>query len=151
MEKNPFDNILFFTSITIFISSYLKYLSSNKLITNKSSSSSSLNENIVEVCLCDIESIKNISSSGITSIELCIDRNCGGVTPSYGLIKEACRIVLDQNIKVNILIRPRGGNFIYTDDEFDVILRDIICARDAGAHGLLLIFLLYFSYFYHLI
>lgn len=127
------ESIFLFTSITIIISSLLKYYSSFKIIQNKEKKN-----NIIEICLSDIESVKNSINGGINSIELCIDRNCGGITPSFGLIKEVCRIANDQNINVNILIRPRGGNFVYTDDEFDVILRDIICARDAGAHGIFL-------------
>lgn len=130
MEKRCLDNVILFTSLTIVISSILKYISSCKINTSKTTL-----ENVIEVCLSDIESVKCAVLGGANSIELCVDRNCGGVTPSYGLIKEACRLAADQNVRVNVLIRPRGGNFVYSDDEFDVILRDIICARDAGAHG----------------
>jgi hypothetical protein len=89
-------------------------------------------EKVVEICLSDIESCRNALDGGANSIELCVDRGHGGVTPSFGLIQEACRL---ESCQINVLIRPRDGNFVYTDDEFDVILRDIIAVKNAGATG----------------
>lgn len=132
-KEKLYGEILLWTGTTIFISSLLRLLSSYTTSIDKNKSSK---YHIIEVCLSDIESVKNAIAGGVNSIELCVDRQAGGITPSYGLIKEACRLVMSTDIKINILIRPRDGNFVYSDDEFDVILRDIIIARDAGAHGI---------------
>jgi copper homeostasis protein len=116
------------------ISSLLKLLSSYNTHRDQQKF---IHDQIIEICLSDLESVKKAIAGGANSIELCVDRSSGGVTPSYGLIKEACRLAIGSNVKINVLIRPRDGNFIYSDDEFDVMLRDIIIARDAGAHGLI--------------
>jgi len=91
--------------------------------------------NVVEICLSDIESFRNALEGGANSVELCVDRAAGGVSPSYGFISECCRYAVDASIEVNVLIRPRQGNFVYTDDEFDVMISDIIAAKSAGADG----------------
>jgi copper homeostasis protein len=58
-----------------------------------------------------------------------------GVTPSIGLIEQAVSIIGGRNIALHVLIRPRPGGFVYTADEFDVIQRDILAAKAAGADG----------------
>jgi hypothetical protein len=89
----------------------------------------------VEICLADIESFKHAIDGGANSVELCVDRASGGVTPSYGLIQECCSRSRS-SCEVNVLIRPRDGNFNYSCDEFDIILADIIAAKHAGADGM---------------
>jgi copper homeostasis protein len=69
---------------------------------------------------------------GSDGIELCEDLSCGGVTPSAGMIETACRTL---RIPVHVLIRPRGGDFTYTADEIDVMIRDIATAKRLGARG----------------
>jgi hypothetical protein len=138
--NQKYEEILLWTGATMVISSLLKFLSSSsneKLHQQMASKRGhSHRRRIIEICLSDIESVKKALSGGVNSIELCVDRSgSGGLTPSYGLIKEACRVASESETKINILIRPRDGNFVYSDDEFDVMLRDIIVARDAGAHG----------------
>lgn len=88
----------------------------------------------IEVCLSDISSFKNAIDGGANSVELCVDRSSGGITPSYGLIRECCSCNWS-DCAVHVLIRPRDGNFNYSCDEFDIILDDIIAAKHAGADG----------------
>lgn len=93
----------------------------------------------VEVCLSDISSAVAAARAGCTSIELCVDRiSAGGVTPSQGLISLVVKRVLeiDLDVKVHVLIRPRDGDFCYSEDEFAVMLHDIEAAKAAGAHGI---------------
>jgi hypothetical protein len=131
-DPSPVRNLILWTGATMAMSCLLRFLSSYR----DRDQQRVVHDQIIEICLSDIESAKKAIAGGANSIELCVDRSSGGVTPSYGLIKEACRLAIGSNVKVNVLIRPRDGNFIYSDDEFDVMLRDIIIARDAGAHGL---------------
>ena len=87
---------------------------------------------IYEICASSFESAKNAEIAGATRIELCSELGVGGVTPSYGLIKK----VMDElSIGNCVLIRPRSGNFTYTDEEFDVMLRDINLCRELGCQG----------------
>jgi len=86
-----------------------------------------------EVCANSFTSAKNAQEAGAQRIELCSELGVGGVTPSFGLLKKVCD---ELSIKVNVLIRPRSGNFIYTSDEFDVILKDIALAVDLGVNGI---------------
>ncbi|WP_315189828.1 copper homeostasis protein CutC [Capnocytophaga sputigena] len=87
---------------------------------------------IYEICASSFESAKNAEIAGATRIELCSELGVGGVTPSYGLTKK----VMDElSIGNCVLIRPRSGNFTYTDEEFDVMLRDINLCRELGCQG----------------
>ena len=87
---------------------------------------------IYEICASSFESAKNAEIAGANRIELCSELGVGGVTPSYGLIKK----VMDElSIGNCVLIRPRSGNFTYTDEEFDVMLRDINLCRELGCQG----------------
>ena len=82
---------------------------------------------IYEICASSFESAKNAQIAGATRIELCSELGVGGITPSYGLTKK----VMDElSIGNCVLIRPRSGNFTYTDEEFDVMLRDILLCRE---------------------
>jgi copper homeostasis protein len=66
-------------------------------------------------------------------IELCAGLIEGGTTPSMGTLS----LVLERlSIKTVVLLRPRGGDFLYSDEEFDTMLRDIQIVRDAGAYGI---------------
>ena len=65
-------------------------------------------------------------------VELCAALDIGGLTPSYGLIKAGAAL---QSPEVHVMIRPRGGNFIYSPDELSIMKEDIILAKAAGAKG----------------
>lgn len=79
-----------------------------------------------------VESALAAEAGGARRIELCDNLVEGGTTPSAGMIA-ACRSRL--TIPVFVLVRPRGGDFLFSDAEQDVVLRDIAAARERGADG----------------
>ncbi len=88
---------------------------------------------VVEICADSVESAIVAESSGAGRIELCSALVEGGVTPSAGLIDSVRR---NTGIKLHVLIRPRSGDFLYTDNEFSVMRRDIDMAGELGADGI---------------
>lgn len=92
----------------------------------------------VEICCNSILSACNAKRGGAYRIELCQALGEGGTTPSAAAI-EYC--VKELNLQTRVLIRPRGGNFVYDDDEMKVILRDIELANKLGAHAVVIGFL----------
>jgi copper homeostasis protein len=87
---------------------------------------------LIEVCANSIASALAAQEGGALRVELCDNIPEGGTTPSYGCIAETRRLL---NIKLHVLIRPRGGDFCYTDEEFVVMKKDILMAKDLGADG----------------
>ncbi|OUR95112.1 copper homeostasis protein CutC [Flavobacteriales bacterium 34_180_T64] len=88
---------------------------------------------ILEICASNYQSAMNAQEAGAHRIELCSELAVGGITPSYGLLKQ----VLDTiSIPVCVLIRPRSGNFTYSDAEFDIMKRDIQLCKDLGCAGI---------------
>lgn len=69
---------------------------------------------------------------GVDRVELCASPAEGGVTPSLATIERVAEI---KGLDVSVMIRPRGGDFLYSDDEFQTMLRDIDYARKVGATG----------------
>jgi len=72
---------------------------------------------------------------GAGRLELCDALFDGGTTPSAGMIA-ACRERV--SIPLFVIVRPRGGGFVYTDDELDVMRRDVVAARGLGANGVVI-------------
>ncbi len=85
-----------------------------------------------ELCSYSIAACHTAARLGIDRVELCASPAEGGVTPSIATIAEACTI---PDIEVSIMIRPRGGDFLYSDEEFNIMLKDIHHAREVGATG----------------
>jgi copper homeostasis protein len=90
---------------------------------------------LIEVCLDSVASAMAAERGGAQRVELCNDLLEGGVTPSIGLM-EVVRSKI--SISLHPIVRPRAGDFCYTDKEFDIMCRDVEMAKVAGADGLVL-------------
>ncbi|QCX01243.1 copper homeostasis protein CutC [Aggregatimonas sangjinii] len=88
---------------------------------------------LVEVCANSFESALNAQRAGADRIELCSELAVGGVTPSYGLLKAVSEKI---SIPVRVLIRPRSGDFTYSDAEFDIMKQDIKLCNEMGFDGI---------------
>jgi len=88
-----------------------------------------------ELCAESLESALTAQAGGADRIELCTQLSIGGITPNPALIAQVVRSV---SIPVHVLIRPRGGNFVYTADEFALIGQQAIEAKAAGAAGVVI-------------
>ena len=88
----------------------------------------------LETAALSVEDALAAEEGGADRFELCASRIEGAITPSGGLIKATCRAV---NIDVHVMIRPRGGNFVYNSTEIETMIEDISLARDLGASGVL--------------
>lgn len=87
---------------------------------------------LVEVCANSLESALNAQKAGADRVELCSELAVGGITPSYGLLKKVKEHI---SIPVNVLIRPRSGDFTYSDLEFDIMKRNIQFCKELGFNG----------------
>ena len=87
----------------------------------------------LEVCCFNLVSCVLAWQAGAHRIELCADPDKGGTTPSYGTIKTAKEKV---GIDVYPIIRPRGGDFVYDDNEYRSMKRDILICKDLGCEGI---------------
>jgi len=88
---------------------------------------------ILEACVANIESAVAAQDAGADRVELCNVLGAGGITPSYGLIELARKKI---TIPIHVLIRPREGDFLYSNDEFSIMARDIAMCRDSGIAGI---------------
>jgi copper homeostasis protein len=90
---------------------------------------------LIEACVESVESAVAAGKGGAGRVELCAALLEGGLTPSAGAIGLARERL---SIGLHVIIRPRGGDFLYSDDEHAVILRDIEVAKKAGADGVVI-------------
>jgi copper homeostasis protein len=88
---------------------------------------------LLEICANSYQSAVNAQEAGAHRIELCTELAVGGITPSYGLIKH---VTENLTIPVFVLIRPRSGNFSYSDDEFNTMKHDIQLCKNLGCSGI---------------
>ena len=91
-----------------------------------------MREMVLEVCVDSVESAVAAAKGGATRLELCANLIIGGTTPSVALF-DAVRAAVD--IPINVLIRPRFGDFLYTDAEYDIMCREmeLFSARGSNA------------------
>lgn len=90
---------------------------------------------LVEVCANSLESALNAERAGADRIELCSELAVGGITPSYGLLKAVSE---DISIPVRVLIRPRSGDFVYSEAEFEIMKKDIKLCAEMGFEGIVI-------------
>jgi copper homeostasis protein len=90
---------------------------------------------LLEICAGSVTSCLAAQEGGAGRVEFCDNLLEGGTTPSYGAIASA-RDKL--SIRLNVIIRPRGGDFLYSDIEFDVMERDILACKKLGVDGVVI-------------
>lgn len=89
----------------------------------------------VEVCAYSLESCRAAQEAGADRVELCAAMYDGGTTPSAGTIRLA-RKMLD--IQLYVMIRPRGGDFLYSEEEFIQMKEDLLFAKSCGVDGVVI-------------
>ena len=89
----------------------------------------------VEICTNSVTSCLEAQKGGAYRVELCAGIPEGGTTPSYGEIVIARKLL---NIKLNVIIRPRGGDFLYSDVEHQTMIHDIEMAKKLGVEGVVI-------------
>lgn len=92
----------------------------------------------LEICVDSVESAINSQIAGADRVELCDNLIEGGTTPSYGSIASARS---NLNIGLHVIIRPRGGDFLYSDLEYDIMRRDVEICGENGVDGIVIGFL----------
>lgn len=90
---------------------------------------------IIEIATSDFATTKSAVEGGADRIELCANLAEGGTTPSFGTIKQ-CREAFD--VLLYPIIRPRGGDFLYTNEEFAIMLQDVKLCKQLGCDGIVI-------------
>ena len=88
---------------------------------------------IVEVCANSVQSALNAQQAGADRLEICTELGIGGLTPSYGMLLQMKEEI---SIPIHVLIRPRSGDFTYSDPEFNAMLKDIETCVELGFEGI---------------
>jgi len=87
---------------------------------------------LIEVCVEGIDGLAAAQAGGADRVELCASLLEGGLTPSLGVIKQALAVAM---VPFHVIIRPRGGDFLYSELEFLTMLDDVRACRDLGVPG----------------
>jgi copper homeostasis protein len=87
----------------------------------------------LEICCFNMESARIAQGAGADRIELCASPGEGGTTPSFGLLRYAREKI---SVPIFPIIRPRGGDFLYSEEEFDVMMKDVLQCRQLHADGI---------------
>lgn len=88
---------------------------------------------LLEICASNYQSAINAQEAGADRIELCENLATGGITPGHELVE---RVLKELSIPVYILIRPREGDFVFSDKEFDEMKQKIRSYKEMGCHGI---------------
>lgn len=89
----------------------------------------------LEICAGSVESVIAARNGGAARVELCAALEIGGITPSKGLIAQARQV---EGIDLNVIIRPRGGDFLYDEYEAACMIEDIRTCKQLGADGVVI-------------
>lgn len=87
---------------------------------------------LLEICIDSVEGALAAERGGADRLELCAALSEGGITPSIGLVQS---VVKHTKLPVMMMIRPRGGSFVYSEYEIETMQRDLDLARKIGVHG----------------
>lgn len=90
---------------------------------------------LVEICVDSVAGVRAAQAAGAARVELCADLFEGGITPSRGMIGRARTVA---GIGLHVIVRPRGGDFVFDGDEMAAMLADIETARAEGADGVVI-------------
>ena len=93
---------------------------------------------IIEICATSIESILNAQNAGAHRLELCQNYSIGGVNPSEQFLNEAINV---SPLPINVLIRPRGGDFIFNDQEYNLMIDKINLFKTYDVKGFVIGFM----------
>jgi copper homeostasis protein len=86
----------------------------------------------IELCVASVEALLAAKTLGVDRIELCVNLEQGGITPSLGFVQKA----KDLGIETHVLIRPRSGGFVYNAHEIEIILADVLEFQRMGVDGI---------------
>ncbi|MDN6731864.1 MAG: copper homeostasis protein CutC [Atopostipes suicloacalis] len=84
---------------------------------------------ILEFAAENFTKIPEAIAEGVDRIELCDNLAVGGTTPSYAVIEHSLEYAKEHDVETAIILRPRGGNFVYSEDEFEIIKKEMIVAK----------------------
>lgn len=90
---------------------------------------------LLEFCAENFTNIPTAIQLGANRIELCDNLAEGGTTPSYAVIEHSIKYTDEKNIPVMTMVRPRGGNFVYSESEFEMMKKDLEMMKELGTHG----------------
>lgn len=93
---------------------------------------------IKEMCVENFTGIPAAIQKGANRIELCDNLAVGGTTVSLGVLRHSTAYCLERGVPVMVIIRPRGGDFVYSDDEKAIMLDDIHTAKSENASGIVI-------------
>jgi copper homeostasis protein len=94
-----------------------------------------MNKPLIELCVEGIDGFLAAQEAGADRVELCASLVEGGLTPSLATVRAAVKAA---RIPVHVIIRPRGGDFLYSEAEFETMVGDIIALRDEGVSGVVI-------------
>ena len=93
---------------------------------------------IIEVCSCSVDAVMEAAAGGAARVELCSLLSCGGITPSAGLIRQARAACGQYGLQLHVLIRPREGDFVYSENELQTMIEDVRFCAEAGVDGVVM-------------
>jgi len=90
---------------------------------------------LIEICVEGIDGLVAAQAAGADRVELCASLLEGGLTPSMGVVRQALKVA---TIPFHVIIRPRGGDFLYSELEYQTMLDDVRACRELGVAGVVI-------------